>query len=42
MAGIPFTMKATIDWKDGWRDCAELPKEKQEEVAKELRELHAP
>lgn len=42
MAGEPFTTKATNDWKDGWRDCAELPKEKQENGAKALREWHAP
>lgn len=25
--GEPYDRNATIDWKDGWRDCEEAPAE---------------
>ena len=28
----PFQPTATIDWKDGWRDCDELSDEKRAEI----------
>lgn len=30
--GEPFDVKATLDWKDGWRDCQEASPEQRKPI----------
>lgn len=35
----PFNIKATRDWKDGWRDCNEVDREEQNRGRDTLRDF---